>query len=68
MSRILVGFRNIFFLVLIYTVYNRNLLWDIILIKCSIFFFALFVNVQYFSVVPYMFNIYTGVQMSFVDR
>ena len=44
--------------------------WDIILIKCSIFFkvFALFVNVQYFSVVLYMFNIYTGVQMSFVDR
>ena len=30
--------------------------------------FALFVNVQYFSVVLHMFNIYTGVQMSFVDR
>ena len=44
---------------------------DIILIMCSSFFiklFALFVNVQYFSVVLHMFNIYTGVQMSFVDR
>ena len=41
-------------------------LCDIIIIMC--FFFALFVNVQYFSVVLYMFNIYTGVQMSFVDR
>ena len=30
--------------------------------------FALFVNVQYFSVALYMFNISTGVQISFVDR
>ena len=44
---------------------------DIILIMCSCLkknLFALFVNVQYFSVVLYMFNNYTGVQMSFVDR
>ena len=41
--------------------------WDVGLSHVK-FAFALFVNVQYFSVALCMFNIYTGVQMSFADR